>query len=184
MRHELIIHPDTRSAAADRITIDVERPRPGELVLRYAVTGDMDKLLLPALERPERADALWQHTCFEIFIRPPGREDYFEFNFAPSTRWAAYRLAGYRRAMRPIEEVKPPFIDLRHDDRRCEAQVRLDLDAITDLPKDTPWRLGLTTVIEDTDGTKSYWALAHPQGKPDFHREECFALDLPQAEQT
>lgn len=38
--------------------------------------------------------------------------------------------------------------------------------------------LGLSAVIEEADGTKSYWALAHPAGKPDFHAAESFALTL------
>jgi hypothetical protein len=39
--------------------------------------------------------------------------------------------------------------------------------------------IGLTAVLEQTDGTKSYWALAHPPGKPDFHDPACFALEFP-----
>ena len=35
-----------------------------------------------------------------------------------------------------------------------------------------------TAVIEEADGTKSYWALAHPSDKPDFHHPDSFALDL------
>ncbi len=47
----------------------------------------------------------------------------------------------------------------------------------------TLWReinvqAGISAVIEETDGTKSYWALAHPPGKPDFHHADCFALEL------
>jgi hypothetical protein len=35
--------------------------------------------------------------------------------------------------------------------------------------------LGLSAVLEEQDGTKSYWALAHPPGgKPDFHHPDCF----------
>jgi hypothetical protein len=34
-------------------------------------------------------------------------------------------------------------------------------------------------VIEETNGRLSYWALAHPPGKPDFHHSDCFALELP-----
>ena len=34
-------------------------------------------------------------------------------------------------------------------------------------------------VLEEKDGTKSYWALAHPGGKPDFHDPGCFAAHLP-----
>ena len=40
------------------------------------------------------------------------------------------------------------------------------------------WRLGLSAVIEDTSGRKSYWALAHPPGKPDFHHADCFAHEF------
>jgi hypothetical protein len=38
--------------------------------------------------------------------------------------------------------------------------------------------LGLSAVIEETSGAKSYWALAHPPGRPDFHHADGFALML------
>jgi hypothetical protein len=42
------------------------------------------------------------------------------------------------------------------------------------------WELGLSAVLEETDGIKSYWALAHPNAeKPDFHDSACFAAHLP-----
>ena len=40
-------------------------------------------------------------------------------------------------------------------------------------------RVAISAVIEEADGTKSYWALAHPPGKPDFHHADGFALQLP-----
>ncbi len=40
------------------------------------------------------------------------------------------------------------------------------------------WQLGLSAVLEEKDGTKSYWALAHPDGKPDFHEPGCFTAKL------
>jgi hypothetical protein len=41
------------------------------------------------------------------------------------------------------------------------------------------WRLGLSAVIEEKDGTKSYWALAHPNpDRPDFHLADCFTAKL------
>jgi hypothetical protein len=42
----------------------------------------------------------------------------------------------------------------------------------------TTWELGLSAVLEENDGTKSYWALAHPGDKPDFHAPGCFAARL------
>jgi len=41
-----------------------------------------------------------------------------------------------------------------------------------------PWRLSLSAVIEQADGRLSYWALAHPPGKPDFHRADCFTCEI------
>jgi hypothetical protein len=37
-------------------------------------------------------------------------------------------------------------------------------------------------VIEAADGGKSYWALAHPPGRPDFHHAAGFAAHLPSDE--
>jgi hypothetical protein len=36
----------------------------------------------------------------------------------------------------------------------------------------------LSAVIEAKDGSKSYWALAHPPSKPDFHNADCFTARL------
>ena len=38
--------------------------------------------------------------------------------------------------------------------------------------------LALSAVIEEEDGTISYWALKHPPGKPDFHHPDAFALEI------
>jgi hypothetical protein len=34
-------------------------------------------------------------------------------------------------------------------------------------------------VIEEEGGALSYWALAHPADKPDFHDPACFTATLP-----
>jgi hypothetical protein len=41
--------------------------------------------------------------------------------------------------------------------------------------------MGLNAIIEESDGTRSYWALAHPPGEPDFHHPDCILLELPPA---
>jgi hypothetical protein len=54
------------------------------------------------------------------------------------------------------------------------------LGASIAVPADTNWELGLSAVLEEKDGTKSYWALVHPNAdKPDFHDPGCFAAHLP-----
>src|SRR5262249_21126714 len=144
----------------------------------YVVTGDPDRLSLPPRGAPDRADELWRHTCFEAFLAGRGAATYFELNLAPSRRWAAYRFDGYRKGMQPAGGLEAPRIGLQRRPNGLELYAELDLGAMTDLPAHGPWRLGLSAVIEEADGRISYWALAHPSGKPDFHHADCFAAEL------
>ena len=178
MRRNLALHPDSRCVAATRIDVEVARPRANKLVLSYVVTGGIGDLQLPPRSAPARADELWRHTCFEAFLRPSRGAAYYEFNFAPSTQWAAYGFSGYRSGMRIANEVGAPHIEVQSTNERYSLQASLDLDRLPGLAGDDPWRLGLSAVIEETDGTMSYWALAHPAGRADFHHSDCFALEL------
>jgi hypothetical protein len=175
MRQSLRLHPDSLCLAAARIEVDVARPRVGSLVLSYVVTGKISDLRLPPATAAARADELWRHTCFEAFVRPSPGEVYHEFNFAPSTQWAAYRFDSYRSGMRVVAEIGAPRIDVQLSPERYTLRAALDLSR---LPRAAPWRLGLAAVTEETTGRKSYWALAHPPGQPDFHHSDCFALEV------
>ncbi len=181
MRQALILHPDSRCTAATHIAVDVARPRPGNLVLRYLVTARMSDLRMPPVSAPVRSDELWRHTCFEAFVRASPNASYYEFNFAPSRQWAAYRFSGYRKGMRVATGIGAPRVEARSNGGCYELQVSLALDRLPGLPGDAAWRLGLSAVIEETSGFKSYWALAHPPGKADFHHPDCFAHELPAA---
>jgi len=181
MRHLLNRHPDSPCAAVTRIEAFVARPRGGALALRYLVTGAIRELRLPPAAASVRADELWRRTCFEAFVRAPVGEGYYEFNVSPSTQWAAYRFDGYRQGMRPAEGIGAPQVEVRSTAKRFEMDVTL---ALPDSLADAPWRLGLSAVIEAADGRISYWALAHPPGKADFHHADGFALELPVTERT
>jgi hypothetical protein len=176
MLRALVIHRDSGRAAVARIEVKAAR-RAGMLSLSYVVQGAIGDLLLPPVTASARADELWRHTCFEVFARAGG-DDYYELNFAPSTQWAAYRFGGYRDGMRVADEIGAPRLDVRTDAARFEMRVSVALERA--LPGDAVWRLGLSAVIEEANGRKSYWALAHPAGKPDFHHADCFALELPE----
>ncbi len=171
MRVSLKRHPGTPCDAVTRIEVDVSRG----LALHYLVTGTIADLRLAPLASPERTDELWKTTCFEAFLRTPPGPAYFEFNFAPSTRWAAYHFTNTRTGMRVAEEIAAPRIEVR------STAASFELKAALDPVPDAPWRIALSAVIEETSGRKSYWALAHPPGKPDFHHPDCFALQIPAA---
>jgi len=175
MRLALRLHPDSLCLAATRIDVDVARSPAGSLLLSYVVTGKIGDLRLPPGTAAARTDELWRHTCFEVFVRPAPGEAYYEFNFAPSTQWAAYRFDRYRSGMRAAAEIGAPRIDVQPAAGRYTLQAALDLRR---LPRDAAWRLGLAAVIEEASGRKSYWALAHPPGQPDFHHSDCFACEF------
>jgi hypothetical protein len=165
--------------ATTHVEVDVALPRAGNLVLQYFVNGKTSDLRIPPVAAPTRADELWQHTCFEAFVCAPPAEAYYEFHFAPSTQWAAYRFTGYRRAMNVASGIGAPRVEIQSNPDCYAMEVMLRMDDLPDLPSHARWRLGLSTVLEDANGEKSYWALAHPPGKPDFHHSDCFAYELP-----
>jgi hypothetical protein len=162
-----------------RIEADIVR-HPGHVDLKYRVSGDVSALVLPPFAPSARADELWQHTCFEAFIRPSPHDAYFEFNFAPSTQWAAYGFSSTRQGMHNVD-ARPQRIEAEQGDGFYSLDVLVDLTGIPALLEEQPWRLNITAVIEEKDGRKSYWALEHPPGKPDFHQPDCFVLELPAA---
>ena len=119
-------------------------------------------------------DELWRTTCFELFLAQPG-DAYAELNLSPSGAFAAYHFDHYRTGMRPID-LPAPDIALDIGSERLTITVRMCEDC---LPWDGTGRIGISAVMEDTQGCVSYWALAHPPGRPDFHHHDCFALTLP-----
>jgi len=166
-------HPESRGGPVRAVRVRVRRSPDGALAVAYAIESEIDRLRLPAPRPPRPADRLWEHTCCEVFVARKGSAAYREFNLAPSGEWAAYAFSRYReRAARlDVNEGLDPGIVVRRSPTalELEATIRLDAGAL---------RLGLSAVIEDADGSLSYWALAHPPGKPDFHHTDAFALDL------
>ncbi len=161
-------HPKTPSMFVDEIEVELERD--GVLLwLRFTVMGDPSALALPAIGKPGRADDLWRQTCFEAFVAT--EDGYVEFNLSPSGQWASYRFDGPRAGMRAADEVATVSgMDGASDQIALEARIELPPGAT---------RVGLSAVIETRDGAISYWALAHPSDKPDFHHPDSFVLELP-----
>jgi hypothetical protein len=150
----------------------------------YIIRGKVSNLAMTSLTEAARTDGLWRDTCFEAFLRGPSSATYYEFNFAPSTQWAAYKFSGYRSNMRVATEIKAPRIVVEARRQHYMLQASLQFDETLPLASRggaAIWRVGLSAVIKETSGQQSYWALAHPSGKPDFHHSDCFALEVPQA---
>jgi hypothetical protein len=139
----------------------------------FGIGAPAGRFVIPEPVDPRRADDLWQTTCFEAFLRPLGKAQYREWNFAPSGEWAAYDFTSHRTGMENAEAADPYI--------RIEDNLTWwALGASIAVPADSNWELGLSAILEEQDGTKSYWALAHPNAeKPDFHDPGCFIARLP-----
>jgi len=176
----LLRHPDCPPSPIREIRVDAVRLADGRLSFVYGAAGDIGRARIPAAAASERTDGLWRHTCFEAFVRPADGEAYFEFNFAPSGQWAAYRFDSRRggRANLPIEA---PAVRTAESGESLGLVASVALGALPELLPWGNWRIGLAAVIEASDGGLSYWALRHPPGPPDFHHRDCFAAELPAA---
>ncbi|MEN9479092.1 MAG: hypothetical protein RLZZ298_487 [Pseudomonadota bacterium] len=127
-------------------------------------------------QSPAAADNLWQHTCCELFVASPSEDSYREFNFSPSGQWAAYRFTAYRQPDQDFQPPAAPQINVTrlNDGFELDALIAREL-----LPSGNILEIGLSTVIEAPDGSKTYWALAHHADQPNFHLRASFTLRLP-----
>ena len=148
-----------------------------ELQLTFRLEGDISRILVPLPAAPQFSTELWQHTCFEAFIAAEGRSAYYELNFSPSGEWALYAFGGYRDGGPVTKRTTRPQVAVRSTDSSLELDALVRLDCLSTIDPRDALRVGLSAVIEVSDGF-SYWALQHPADKPDFHNAEGFALLL------
>jgi hypothetical protein len=178
MRFALKPHPNAPPGVAVDVQVELSNLGAGKLGLRYEMLGEIDRLRFPQAAARERRDGLWQHSCFEIFIRPGRTERYFEFNFSPSGEWAGYSFPAHRSGRSSPPDLVAPVIETRREANAFELQTMLDLASLKELAAAPMWEVGLSVIVEEASGDKSYWALAHPPGDPDFHHSDCFAIEL------
>jgi hypothetical protein len=174
----LVRHTASPVSAVRSIKAEISTASDGALRLRYLLEGELEQLAIPAGVSPVRADELWRHTCFEAFIAASSSPAYCEFNFSPSTQWAAYGFTRYRREMASLECGASLPVEVRRSNGRLELEATITCMALRRLPGNGAIRLALAAVVEERQGCLSYWALAHPSSSPDFHHPGSFALHL------
>jgi hypothetical protein len=77
--------------------------------------------------------------------------------------------------MANLDQPHPPTIIFVRDKHHMELQAKVS----PHLPVTEPWRLAVTTVVEEISGAKSFWSLHHPAERPEFHHPDGFVLALP-----
>lgn len=150
----------------------------GELHFRYVVHGPLDRICLPSPGALRRDDRLWEHTCAEAFVAAEGTPGYVELNVSPSRAWAAYAFTAYRERAAVSARLFEPRITVQRDRDALTLDVDVTLTELSPSSRDAGFRIGLSMVVEETDGRLSYWALRHPSAQPDFHHPDGFVLRL------
>jgi hypothetical protein len=180
MQLNLVAHPATPPSGPEfKVWVNAEHSgafgATATINFWFCIGAPPSRFVIPELseEEPQRKEDLWETTCFEAFLQVPGAKAYREWNFAPSGDWAAYDFKSHRNG-RTKAEVAAPYVRVEDNLTWWALGATLTVEA------DAVWALGLSVVLEEKDGTKSYWALAHSTGdKPDFHDPACFAAHLP-----
>ena len=177
MQLNLIPHPATSPTDPElKLWADVEHAHilgaTASTKIWFCVSAPMQRFVVAEPAEPSRAEGLWRATCFEMFLKRSDEAAYREWNFAPSGQWAAYDFEAYREGRSDADVPFGPEIVLQDNLTWWQVGVTVPVD-------EGPWQLGLSAVLEEQDGTKSYWAITHPPGdKPDFHAADCFAARL------
>jgi hypothetical protein len=147
------------------------------LALRYELRGDLAEVAFPEpARRPARRGGLWQETCFEFFLAPENFPQYWEFNLSAAGHWNVYGFAAYRRGLRQEPAIAAlPFTVAKEP---ASLLLTLEVDVSGLIPPDQPINAAIAAVIQAQDGALTYWALAHPGARPDFHRRDAFTITL------
>jgi hypothetical protein len=170
--HQLLPHQSATGVGVERVSANIMSIGSETVVIEFNVVAP-NGIFLPPETVAARTNNLWQTTCFEVFFHSAGAT-YIEFNLSPSFAWAAYQFDSYREGMRDLPLAFDPEIEISGSGDSQHFFLFAELPLVSGYDD----RLSLSAVIEATDGTKSYWALKHPPGDPDFHHKDCFALKL------
>jgi len=149
-----------------------------QFTVRYELTGGMEQILIPPVSvSPVRKGGLWKTTCFEFFLALPDRPQYWEFNMSPSGDWNVYKMDRYRRmGFREEKLIGGMQVEARNSADGFTLRAIVDVKSIFEV--DQVVEAGVTAVIRSRTGHESYWALAHPGGRADFHLREGFIIRL------
>ncbi|GFM29552.1 DOMON-like domain-containing protein [Novosphingobium sp. PY1] len=142
--------------------------------VRWKILGAA-RLVVPPFAGRGRDDGLWNTTCFELFLQTPGDKAYVELNLSPSERWNAYDFEGRREGMAERPMPREPECTMRKGTDMAIFDAAIPAAG---LPA-RPWHCGLTAVLEEEGGVKSFWALSHANpDAPDFHDPACFTFEV------
>lgn len=175
-RFSLLPFSETGPVSNIQITGEISRLS-GRLAIYYELSGHLMKVEIPEpADQPVRRNALWEETCFELFLSAQGSSGYWEFNLSPAGHWNIFRFRAYRQGMHEDAALSSlPFSVLRQSGA-VSLSIEIDLDRT--LRRDQMLAAGICAVIKHRDGALSHWSLSHPGPQADFHRRDGFLIEL------
>ena len=177
-RQPFTLIPFACNPAADDFKVNglVERSVE-KLIIDYSLEGPLDRLFLrPPAKMSVRKDRLWEETCFECFIGADSKSRYWEINLSPAGHWNVYQFDDYRAGMKEASACSLlPSVPVSAPD---QFKMRCEVDLNTLGLANTEINIGPCAILMTTDLKVVHWAMAHPDSKPDFHRQDGFKLHL------
>ena len=166
--HTLVLHPDCKPGPITAVSASVE-PTADGCGAEFRLPGEIGKIKVPEHAASMREDFLWKTTCFEIFWQPDGGDWYREFNLSPSSKWACYDFDDFRLNSRdgPVRAIE---VACTHSANELVLRANISSEL------HNPAQVALNAIVEDLDGNIQFWALAFPDGKPEFHSVVCRKL--------
>lgn len=148
----------------------IEQEAFNDLKIKYLLSGDVDQINLPNLSNsPQRSNFLWKESCFEFFISHKNKQEYLEFNFAPTGNWNCSLFDDYLLGMRDYRLVENVVINTKKEQKMFELTAQFN---IKDFISDDDMFINLSTILKMNSGNKLHYALIHGTNKPDFHNKE------------
>lgn len=150
------------------------------LISNFTIRGDLEKVsLLTAPLQINRQMDLWNHTCFEWFIKPKGQNNYWEFNLSPQGSWNVFSFKDYRSKIEIENRAHLLFFDRKiTGTKQIDFSSVIEFNSIFNDKKISEFSMNICSVIEDKKQQKSYWSLIHLQNKPDFHHPSHFIHNI------
>lgn len=162
---------------APDITIETELNLNSESVyISYRIKKNLPLIDLgSSTPNKARRVSLWEKTCFELFIKNKN-DQYIEFNFSPNFEWNCFYFNKKGDALKEWEQMPRPETDILLSSEHffLFVDIRKEFFPKGFFEIGSELSAGITSVIKDTSGSMSYWALSHADTRPNFHHFDSF----------
>jgi hypothetical protein len=163
---EFLLKPFEPCYWIDHFAVELALEQPDQLTFQVTMTGDPAFLnQLPQARIGHRVYALWEQTCFELFIGKANCKHYLEWNLAATGDWNCFSFEDERIGMHTSHLLNLLGVSSICNSRAfcINSRIQLAYEAAS------PWlgTIGIAAVTKHANET-AYFALAHGRS-PDFH---------------